>query len=383
MNIQWMVSGLLLLSGHLMGCGAGLPQPPPALASQQPILVAVQPLEEISLPATPRFELTFSQPLHPASVGSESLVVVPDVDPAESTAAIVEKLAAGDYAPLPTEIQLSADMQAVTVAPTVPLHTATVALVVTDAIRSITGLPFASVPGGGAGALVLRYGVESAPDPLIPPDTALSPAAPTAADAFGTVGTADDPVAAVSAPGTTGSGPGTAEQPTVLVLNEILYDIPGSDTNGDCFVELRGTPGADLGGYVVRFINGDGGKPTESIQIPAGLTMPADGLFVIADGVTGDPHVTHLPSADLVDNFDAQNGPDAVQLLAPDGTLLDAIGYGNPLPLRDVDALLLYEGLPGPDAPAGQSISRRADGADTDNNAADWVVLETPSPGAP
>lgn len=166
-----------------------------------------------------------------------------------------------------------------------------------------------------------------------------------------------------------------------LVLNEILYDLPGDDTNGDLFVELRGTPGGDLGGYKLSFVNGDDGKETENVVIPAGLKVPDDGLFVIADGITGDLQHTHVVNADYLDNFDPQNGPDSVQLVAPDGVLIDAVSYGTPKMAVAANGLAMLEGAAAPDAPLSQSISRLPDAEDTGDNSVDFVVNTAPSPG--
>jgi hypothetical protein len=55
--------------------------------------------------------------------------------------------------------------------------------------------------------------------------------------------------------------------------------------------------------------------------------------------------------------------------------VLDLLGYG-PLTLSS-----MYEGSPAPDAPSGQSLSRVADGVDTDANGTDWAAEPTPTPG--
>lgn len=166
-----------------------------------------------------------------------------------------------------------------------------------------------------------------------------------------------------------------------VIINEILYDLPGDDTNGDLFVELRGTPGGDLGGYKVSFLNGDDGKETEHVTIPDGLLVPENGLFVIADGITGDLQHTHVMNADYLDNFDPQNGPDSVQLISADGKLVDAVSYGTPKITVSVDGLAMLEGDAAPDAPLGKSISRLSDAEDTNTNSVDFVVNDVPSPG--
>jgi hypothetical protein len=206
---------------------------------------------------------------------------------------------------------------------------------------------------------------------------------PSSATDSSSVSTATQGPAASSAPSAIGAKPPTVVKATALplVINEILYDLPGDDTNGDLFVELRGTPGGDLGGIKLSFINGDDGKETESVTIPPGLQVPSDGLFVIADGITGDLQHTHVANADYLDNFDPQNGPDSVQLLSPEGKLLDAVSYGVPKQSSAVNGLAMLEGQAGPDAPLSKSISRLPDADDTHDNSHDFVINAKPSPG--
>lgn len=215
--------------------------------------------------------------------------------------------------------------------------------------------------GGGTGAA----GGGSSPAET---SASTSPAAATPASA----------AAAVGAPPSTYAKP----SPLPIVINEILYDVPGEDTNGDVFVELRGTPGGDVGGFQLLFINGDDGKKMDDIVLPAGLLVPEDGLLVIADGITGDLQHTHVAGADFLENFDPQNGPDAVQLLGADGGLVDALGYGGLKQTTAFNNLAMLEGSAGPDAPVSQSVSRLPDAEDSNDNAADFVINPAPSPGA-
>lgn len=219
-----------------------------------------------------------------------------------------------------------------------------------------------------------------------PPASASGYSSSSAASATSTTPATGSPAATSSASGTAAGAapPSTYAKPSPLplVINEILYDVPGEDTNGDVFVELRGTPGGDVGGFQLLFINGDDGKKMEDIMLPAGLLVPEDGLLVIADGITGDLQHTHVPNADFLDNFDPQNGPDAVQLLGADGGLLDALGYGGLKQTTAFNNLAMLEGSAGPDAPVSQSVSRLPDAMDSNDNAADFVINPTPSPGA-
>ena len=157
----------------------------------------------------------------------------------------------------------------------------------------------------------------------------------------------------------------------VPLISEVFYDATGSD-NGFSFVELYGSPGTDLSGLVVEGINGSGGGVTHSIALSG--TIPADGLFLVADD-SGDG-TSAVADFDLLADFDFQNGPDSV-VLRDAAAVLDAVGYGVFAP-GDVFA---GEGSPAPDAPADQSLARLFADVDTGDNAADFAV-GLPTPGS-
>ena len=90
------------------------------------------------------------------------------------------------------------------------------------------------------------------------------------------------------------------------LIAEVFYDAVGSD-DGQSFVELYGTPGMDLAGFTVEGINGANGAVTDSVML-SGL-IPLDGFFVVADD-RGDG-TTLVANADLILDFDFQNGPDS------------------------------------------------------------------------
>lgn len=155
------------------------------------------------------------------------------------------------------------------------------------------------------------------------------------------------------------------------LISEVLYDAVGSDT-GQSFVEIYGTSGTDLTGFTILGINGSNGAVTDSVAL-SGL-IPADGIFVVADD-QGDG-TSLVENADLIGRFDFQNGPDSVQLVAPDGSVVDAVGYG----VFGAGDVFAGEGSPAPDAPADASLARLFADLDTDDNAVDFAVA-TPTPG--
>ncbi len=155
------------------------------------------------------------------------------------------------------------------------------------------------------------------------------------------------------------------------ILSEVYYDAPGSD-DGQSFVELAGLPGTSLEGYVLEGINGANGAVGPTIVLSG--SIGASGLFVVADR-TSDGSTT-VVGADLLANFDFQNGPDSV-VLRQGGTIVDALGYGVFGPTE----IFAGEGMAAPDVSAGKSLARLFANVDTDDNASDFVVLSTPTPG--
>ena len=169
-------------------------------------------------------------------------------------------------------------------------------------------------------------------------------------------------------------GVGLAPSPAVAlpVISEVFYDAVGSD-DGRGFVELYGTPGTLLDGLRLEGVNGSGGAIGPALTLSGAI--PADGFFVVADDQAGGP--TLVANADLVLSFDFQNGPDSIVLRSGD-TVLDAVGYG----VFGAGDVFAGEGSPAPGAPAGASLARIVADLDTGDNAVDFAVLATPTPGA-
>ena len=154
-------------------------------------------------------------------------------------------------------------------------------------------------------------------------------------------------------------------------LSEVCYDAVGADADL-VFVELFGSPGLSLELYEIVGINGSNGAEGPVLALSG--VVPGDGFFVVADGDAG---ISQVPDSDLVLSFDFQNGPDSIVLRGPGGAVLDAVGYGD-----FAGAVFAGEGTPAPDPPAGQSLARLFADVDTDDNAADFIALEQPTPGS-
>ena len=139
------------------------------------------------------------------------------------------------------------------------------------------------------------------------------------------------------------------------LISELYYDAIGSD-DGRGFVELYGTPGTSLDGLRLESINGDGGAV--AVRLTLSGSFGADGLFVVADRRSDGS--TDIADADLLLDFDFQNGPDSLVLLGAAG-VLDAVGYG----VFDTSQVFAGEGASAPDGPAGASLARRFANVDT------------------
>jgi hypothetical protein len=155
------------------------------------------------------------------------------------------------------------------------------------------------------------------------------------------------------------------------LISEVFYDAVGSD-DGLSFVELYGAPGTSLVGLFVEGVNGANGAVGPSIALSGAI--PADGIFVLADATSAG--ATSVAGADLLLDFDFQNGPDSI-VLRSGSVVLDALGYGVFAP-GEVNA---GEGAPAADPAAGASLARRFADVDSGDNAADFVALDVPTPG--
>jgi hypothetical protein len=155
-------------------------------------------------------------------------------------------------------------------------------------------------------------------------------------------------------------------------LSEVLYDAASTD-DGRLFVELWGPAGTSLEGWRLEGVNGADGVAGPIIALSGAI--PGDGFFVVADATSAG--TTEIPDADLLANFDFQNGPDSVVLRGAQGEVVDALGYGVFAP----GEFFAGEGSPAPDPAAGFSLARVFANVDTNDNLTDFVALDVPTPG--
>lgn len=170
-------------------------------------------------------------------------------------------------------------------------------------------------------------------------------------------------------------------RPSFVVINELYYDDKISDTDGHLFIEIVSEPSTSVAGYKILLVNGANGSKTDTITFDSDVVIPQDGYLLVADSKTGEPDETNVPEADVIDNFDPQNGPDTILIINPEGEVLDTLGYGEGMVDTDDNGYAMYEDSPSVLASAGKSLSRR-DGLDTQVNLKDFFQTE-PTPGQP
>lgn len=157
----------------------------------------------------------------------------------------------------------------------------------------------------------------------------------------------------------------SCEPPPTLVINEVEYNNPGTDT--DEWIELHnyGPDPVQLAGVTIELINGNGGGALlyGTIVLPS-VILPAGGYYVVGNNA-GNPNV------DLLTTETIQNGsPDAIGLRGADNTLLDAVSYEGTSGAPYVEGTGSAAGDSGSDAE--EVIARVPNGTDTDDNSADW-----------
>jgi hypothetical protein len=157
-------------------------------------------------------------------------------------------------------------------------------------------------------------------------------------------------------------------------VNEFMTGSTGAASNE--FVELfnAGSSAADVGGFKVAYRSAAGTSDISLATIPAGTTIPAGGFYLLAgSGYLG----SHTPDQTFSTSLASTGG--GIALRDSTGVILDSVGYGD-----STNAFGEAHATTAPPATAapGSSSDRLPDGHDTNDNAADFSVSPTPSPGA-
>jgi hypothetical protein len=160
----------------------------------------------------------------------------------------------------------------------------------------------------------------------------------------------------------------TTSTHAAVLINEIDYDQPGSDTAE--FIELfnSGINPVSLDGYILDLINGSNGSSYNSYDL-SGLSISANGYLVLCDNTGAVANCDRdIDSSGWIQNGGTDG--DAIALTFA-STLVDAVTYesigsylghyaeGNSFTSDDSNSIIM-------------SIARLPDGFDSDFNAADF-----------
>ena len=177
-----------------------------------------------------------------------------------------------------------------------------------------------------------------------------------------------------------------------LVINEVDYDQPGTDTAE--FVEIHNPTAApvNLANHVLVFINGSNSSEYRRVDLGPAGSIPGFGYLVIAgSNVTVAPSGSRYTPPSWPAQEAIQNGaPDGILLLDGSGAKLDALSYEGSITAGVATGYPgtynLVEGTALPlsvaDSNALGSLGRIPNGTDADNASADWTFSGTPTPGA-
>jgi len=154
-------------------------------------------------------------------------------------------------------------------------------------------------------------------------------------------------------------------------VNELVTGT--SSSASDELVELfnAGTAATDVGGWKLVYRSAAGTSDVVLATIPEGTSIPAGGFYLFG----GSAYSGAVPADQPFSVSLAATGG-GVGLRDPAAALVDSVGWGTA-------TNALVEGTAGAAPPAGSSLRRLPDGKDTNANAADFGVSETPTPRAP
>jgi hypothetical protein len=156
-------------------------------------------------------------------------------------------------------------------------------------------------------------------------------------------------------------------------VNEFMTGSTGAASNE--FVELvnASTSAVDISGFKVAYRSAAGTSDITLATVPAGTSLAAGAFYLLG----GSRYLGARPP-DQTFSAALAAGGGGLAVRDASGTILDSVGYG--------DATNAFvEGHPATAPPAtaapGSSAGRIPDGHDTNDNAADFSISTTPSPG--
>ena len=170
-----------------------------------------------------------------------------------------------------------------------------------------------------------------------------------------------------------GGGGGGGGQPAMSV-NELMTGVTGAAT--DEFVEIvnTGTATADLSGWKLVYRSAAGTGDVVLATIPDGTVLAAGAFYLFGGaGFVSGP----APDQSYSTSIAATGGGVGIRDAA--GSLLDSVGWGT---ATNAFVEGTVAAAPATTAAPGTSTGRIPDGDDTNDNAADFVVDDSPTPKA-
>ncbi|MGE4129529.1 MAG: lamin tail domain-containing protein, partial [Hyphomicrobiaceae bacterium] len=176
-----------------------------------------------------------------------------------------------------------------------------------------------------------------------------------------------------------------------LVINEVDYDQPGAD--GASFIEIynSGTTAVSLAGIYVVLVNGSNNLPYLSIELSSGgasVLGPGE-YFVICNATV--VVAAGAQAIIVADDFIQNGAPDGIALVDTNtSTLIDSLSYEGSI-VADLTSLGLGSSVnlvngtatTAADENANDvSLIRSPNGRDTNNDASDWSVSFSITPGS-
>ena len=187
-------------------------------------------------------------------------------------------------------------------------------------------------------------------------------------DGAGTVDLAYDGAGVATLTCVTGGGGGDA----AMSVNELMTGVTAAAT--DEFVEIvnTGTAAADLSGWKLVYRSAAGTSDVVLATVPDGTSLAAGGFYLF-----GGAGYVSGPAADQSYSTSIAATGGGVGIRDAGGNLVDSVGWGT---ATNAFVEGTVAAAPGTTEAPGTSIGRIPDGDDTNDNAADFVVDDSPTP---
>ena len=150
---------------------------------------------------------------------------------------------------------------------------------------------------------------------------------------------------------------------SAVYINQVLYDPIGSESTDEAVELYNPQPhDIDISGWIIATATS-----AKDAVIPASTIIKAKGYYLVADEGWNSSKPSSWRAADHEEKITMNNDDSGVALKNANGTVIDAVGWGNPAKIKQD---YLYEGTPAVDVKEGNVLLRIQD---TDNNSVDFI----------